>query len=121
MNTEINSQLRDFLAKNILFTEDGGALADDASFLAGGVIDSLGVMELVEYVRRQFGFEVPTSDIVPANFDSIARLSTYIRRRLAEQASASARMCLGAGPIFESMALRTEVAGAANDLSAGAA
>jgi acyl carrier protein len=85
MNSEIESQLRDYVARNILFEEGDLALADDASLIAEGVVDSIGVMELAEYVTRQFGFEVPLKDILPANFDSIARLACYVRRRLAEE------------------------------------
>ena len=88
MNTDIESQLRDYLAKNILF-EPEYALPDDSSFIAQGTIDSLGFVELVDFVRRQFGFEVPLADVVPANFDSISRLAAYIRRRLAEEKSGS--------------------------------
>lgn len=121
MNTKIESQLRDYLAKNILFVDGGGDLADDASFVTEGVIDSIGVTELVEYIRQQFGLEVPLNDITPANFDSITGLAGYVRRRLAEQASASSRMCPGAGSIIESMALPTDKARPADDLSAGAA
>jgi acyl carrier protein len=92
MNTLIESQLRDFLAKNILFVEGGGNLANDASFVTEGVIDSIGVTELVEYVRQQFGFEVPLRDITPSNFDSIAGLAGYVRKRLAEDAEGKAEI-----------------------------
>lgn len=101
MKTSIESQLHDFLAKNILFVEEGDTLPDDASFLAEGIVDSLGVTELVEYVRRQFGFEVPLRDIVPANFDSISKLAGYIRRRLGEETSRNPEVPVGAGPRFE--------------------
>lgn len=89
MTTAIEAQLRGFLAENILFLEDADAVADDASFIAEGLIDSIGITELVEFIRRQFGIEVPLADIVPANFDSISRLAGYVRRRLAEGASGS--------------------------------
>lgn len=94
MNTDIESQLRDFLAKNILF-EPQYTLPNDSSFLAQGIIDSLGFVELVDFIRRQFGFEVPMRDIVPANFDSISRLADYIRRRLKEEESGKQNVLLG--------------------------
>lgn len=84
MNTQIEAQLRDFLAKNILFEEGCGDLTNDASLIAEGVIDSIGITELVEFIHGQFGFEVTMRDVVPANFDSIARIAGYVRRRLAE-------------------------------------
>jgi acyl carrier protein len=89
MNPQIESQLRDFLAKNILFEEGCGDLTDDASLIAEGVIDSIGITELVEFIHGQFGFEVPMRDVVPANFDSIRQLAGYVRRRLAEGTSHS--------------------------------
>ncbi len=84
MNNDIELKIREFLVKNILFVEVGYALADDASFLADGVIDSLGIIELADYIRREFGLQVPLRDIVPANFDSISGLAAYVRRQLAE-------------------------------------
>ncbi len=84
MNSKLELQLREFLVKNVLFVEEGYALDANASFVTEGVIDSLGVTELADYVRGQYGFDVPLRDITPANFDSIAGLAAYIRRRLAE-------------------------------------
>ncbi len=96
MNNDIESQLRDFLAKQILFLEEGDAIADDASFIAEGLIDSIGITELVEFIRRQFGLEVPLSDIVPANFDSITRLAGYVREKLAQTRNADPDALVGA-------------------------
>jgi acyl carrier protein len=82
--TNIEAELREFIARNILFAEQDYPLPDEASLLTQGVVDSTGVMELIEHVHQRFGFEVPLADITPENFDSISRLAGYIRRRLAE-------------------------------------
>ncbi len=107
MNTEIESLLRNFLAKNILFIEEGDALTDDASFIGEGLIDSIGITELVEYIRQQFGLEIPLGDIVPANFDSITRLANYIRRRMAEGKQESREVVVGMNPSCYSQFLRS--------------
>ena len=83
-NNHLESELRQFITQNILFSEEDYPLPDDASFLAKGVVDSTGVMELIEYVSQRHGFEVPLEDITPGNFDSISRLADYVRRRLSE-------------------------------------
>jgi len=110
MNTEIESKLRDYLAKNILFVEDGFHLANDASFLEGGVIDSLGFMELLEYTRLQFGLEVPDCDIIPANFDSITAIAGYVRRQLSSRTRNSLEKLVGAELGLESMTASGKVA-----------
>lgn len=85
MKTKIESLLREFICENLLFAEEGLSLNADDSLLARGVIDSTGIMELVEYVSNRFGIEVPMKDINQENFDSIGRLVDYICRRQGER------------------------------------
>lgn len=76
---DVESLLRDFIAQKILFSDSGFPYPDDASFLQEGIIDSLGVMELVEYVQQTFGIKVEQSEVIPQHFDSIAVLSAFVR------------------------------------------
>ena len=78
---DIEVKIRDFVARNILFTEQGFPHDDSASFLETGVIDSLGVLELVTFAGTHFGLEVDPSEVTPENFDSVSRLSAFIRKK----------------------------------------
>jgi acyl carrier protein len=78
----IEDKIRDFILKNLYFVEDQG-LGDDVSFLAEGVIDSMGAMELVAFVETEFAIKVEMSEVVVRNFDSIRQLADFIRRKLA--------------------------------------
>ena len=73
------SEIRKFIAENMLFSADGFNYDDDASLLDAGIIDSIGVMELVTFVSQTYKIEVPPEDISPDNFDSINRLANYVR------------------------------------------
>jgi acyl carrier protein len=77
----IEDQLRAFVAQNLLFSGDGFPYSDDASFLGEGIIDSLGVMQLVEFVGKQFGIAVAQTEVTPEHFDSIRRLGAFVRRK----------------------------------------
>lgn len=81
---QIEESIRDFVAQNLLYSETGFTYANDTSFLQEGIIDSLGVMELVAFVQKTFGIEVDQQDVTTANFDSVARLAGFIRRKQAE-------------------------------------
>lgn len=74
-------EIRKFISLNLLFTQDGFPYADDASFLREGVIDSLGVMELVEFVNKKFGILIEQHEVIPDNFDSVAKLAAFVRRK----------------------------------------
>ena len=74
--------IRDYIAKNLLFSEIGFNYDDEASFLDEGIIDSLGVIELVTFVEKQFGVSVADQELIPDNFDSVRKLDAYIRHKL---------------------------------------
>jgi|SRR5215831_13944106 len=77
----IEDKIREFIIKNLYYAE-GSALTDDASFLAEGVIDSMGSMELVAFVESEFQIKVEMSEVVVKNFDSINKLAKFVRRKL---------------------------------------
>lgn len=72
--------LRKYIAETILFS-DHYPYADTDGFMEHGILDSVNVMELVGFLERGFGIQVRDQEIVPENFDSIQRLSDFIRRK----------------------------------------
>lgn len=80
-------KIREFILKNYLFTDDAGALGDNESFLEKGIIDSTGVLEVIEFLRVEFGVRVEDEEMVPENLDSILRLTEFTTRKLAAAAA----------------------------------
>src|SRR3954467_9747480 len=77
----IEDKIREFIIKNLYYAESA-TLNDDTSFLAEGVIDSMGAMELVAFVESEFKIKVEMSEVVVKNFDSISKLGNFVRRKL---------------------------------------
>ncbi len=82
---QIEQRIREFIVKNLYYAEDN-PIADDDSFLETGVVDSMGVMELVAFIQSEFGVEVAQREIVVENFDSIRKLANFVRRKLQPKA-----------------------------------
>jgi len=80
-SSDYSARIREY-AQNLLFSDKGFNHDDDASFLEEGIIDSLGIIELVSFVESQFGVSVADRDLVPDNFDSVRKLDAYIRSKL---------------------------------------
>ncbi len=78
--------IRNHIAKDILFNNKGYPYSDEASFLENGIIDSMNVMELIMFVEENFHLEVADEDIVPDNFDSVAKIAAYIRHKTSQPA-----------------------------------
>jgi len=79
---EARQKLRHFILENYLFTDDESALKDDDSFLEGGVLDSMGILELIEYLDEGFGIKVEGDELVPDNLDSINSLIKFMSKKI---------------------------------------
>ena len=81
---DIESDIRRFVVENFLFG-DATDLTDTQSFLETAVIDSTGVLELVNFIEKTFAIDVDDRELVPANLDSIAQVARFVRGKLATQ------------------------------------
>jgi acyl carrier protein len=77
----IEEQIKRYIAHNFLFSDNGDAVAVEASFLEEGIVDSTGILELVMFVEETFGIAVEDEEIVPENFDSVSQLAAYVRQK----------------------------------------
>jgi acyl carrier protein len=81
MQSDISASVRKFINDNFLFREGLESIADDASFLDAGIIDSTGVLELVSYLEDTWGITVADDEMLPENFDSIRGIVAYLQRK----------------------------------------
>lgn len=66
-----------------------GDLADDASLLDTGTMDSTGVLELIVFIEKRWGITVGDREIHPDYFDSIKRIAAYIERKIEGRSDAT--------------------------------
>ncbi len=80
---EIESKIRSYVAENLLFSDNGFPYDDDASFLQEGIVDSIGIMELVNYIEGEFKITVEDHELTPDNLDSVEQLANFVRTKSA--------------------------------------
>ena len=73
------TELMEFVKNDLLHGRKAN-LRDDEDLLSAGIIDSLGILQLVGFVKKRFGVQVPDEDVVYENFHSIKALSDYLER-----------------------------------------
>ena len=54
---------------------------DADPLLESGLVDSLGILELVNFLIEAFGITVSDEDLLPENFNSIDNLATFVGRK----------------------------------------
>ncbi len=79
--SETIAAIRKFIFDNFLFDAGEDELGNDDSFLEQGIIDSTGVLELVEWLEETFDISVDDEELIPENLDSVNRLAAYVSRK----------------------------------------
>jgi acyl carrier protein len=88
MPQSARNEIRAFIIENFLFGDEGYVLSDEMSLIDNDLVDSTGILELVSFLEERFGIAMADADIVPANLDSLIRISSFVERKLTQDASA---------------------------------
>ena len=81
---ETRKILRNFII-NSFIKDNGAQLDDDLSFIDEGIIDSVGVLELVAFLETTFHLRVEDEELMPTNLDSVNRLVTFVESKIAKK------------------------------------
>ena len=78
---EIRSRVWTFLSETFLYMRPDFQVGPDDSLMRAGVIDSLGVMEVIEFVEEMAGIQIAEDEITEANFGTLNAIARYIGRK----------------------------------------
>jgi acyl carrier protein len=73
MNT--TEKLRDFIVDELRWDGARHQLTDDYPLLDSGVVDSLGLLEIVQFLEAECGIEIADDELVPENFATLSAIS----------------------------------------------
>lgn len=73
-------QLLEFLYDDSL-KDEFEDLSNDDSLLELGILDSIKMMELIDFIEKTYGVVVDEDDMYPENFDSVNAIVEYIESK----------------------------------------
>ena len=79
----LEHEIRSFITDNFLLAEDAASLDGSTSLTHGGVVDSVGVVELMHFLETRFGIEITDEETIPENIDTIDNMVRYVSGKLA--------------------------------------
>jgi acyl carrier protein len=83
---QVLDHVRQFVTDHYLYRHPDVTLTDDLNLLESGIIDSLGVIELVGEVEALFSVPVNDIDVTEENFGSVTGVVRFVERQLAAAA-----------------------------------
>jgi acyl carrier protein len=76
---DIKKEILDFLKKES-YLEKGKSFSSKSSLTQEGVLDSIGLIELIDFIKTKYEIEIPDKLLTPENFDSLDKIEKTIKR-----------------------------------------
>lgn len=80
----MRNELREFILENFLFGDETDMVADDVSFMETGIIDSTGILEIIDFLEDKYSITIEDDELVPENLDSLNALVSFVNRKRTE-------------------------------------
>ena len=56
-------------------------ISEQDSLLENGIVDSLGILELVQFLEREFGVAITDEELLPENFQTVQCVASFVKRK----------------------------------------
>jgi acyl carrier protein len=93
---QLEQEVRQFIIDNFVFENSNGGFSNEDSFLETGLVDSMSIMTLVEFVKEKYAISIEDEELVPDHWDSVSRIASFIQSRLGLVEAAQQNMADGA-------------------------
>jgi len=80
--SSIEQPILDYIS-GVVAEAGGPAVTRDTQLLEAGVLDSINLVRLVQFLEERFGLTIPDADLGPELFESPAAVAAYVERHIA--------------------------------------
>ena len=77
-DSAVADRIKNFLGQQFPATKKIG---NEDPLLKNGLIDSLGILEVVSFLEKEFGIVISDEELLPENFGSVGSLSSFVRQK----------------------------------------
>jgi acyl carrier protein len=74
----IREKIRAYLEENFLYMMPDFVLGDEDQLLERGVVDSMGIVEMLTFIEDEFGVKAADDEISEANLGSVRAIVRFI-------------------------------------------
>jgi len=79
--SEIVDRTRAYVRENFLYMRPDWKLGDEDPLLGSGVIDSIGVIELVEFLQHAFQLAIAEEEITERNLGTLGAIGRFVYQK----------------------------------------
>ena len=81
MDRDARAAIREFVVDRLAPTTGRLDVGDEDDLIDSGVVDSLGIFQLIAFLEERFGIKIGDEEITPENFGTIAAIDRLVAAR----------------------------------------
>lgn len=81
-NHVVERRIEEYIRTQFSVSPSDPDFGPDADLFEGGYVDSVGIVELLEFLVQEFAVEIPEDDLLDDDFSSPAGIARIVRRNL---------------------------------------
>jgi len=78
---DIQSKIIDFIKENFIMGRSETKIDVEESLIESGIMDSTGVLELVEFLEATFAIQIEDEELIPENLETILNIIAYLKTK----------------------------------------
>lgn len=78
--TSVEHRIHTFLLEKFPLARKSG-ISKDTALLERGILDSLGILDVVSFLESEFSMVVNDEELLPENFQSLGTLSAFVLKK----------------------------------------
>ena len=75
-----DDRVRQFIISNFYITDES-TLTSDTPLVAGGIVDSTGILDVIAFIEANLGVSVSDEEMTPENLGSIGAIVAFVERK----------------------------------------
>lgn len=78
----VKKSIRDYIIETVFDGQDDGELDEHSPLLEWGILNSLQVLGLIDFIEAKFEIKINPEDLRPQNLESVAAIAVLIQSRV---------------------------------------
>lgn len=79
-HVETKNKIKNYIISATL--SDSSAITDGTLIFESGLLDSMGLLFLIEFINEEFNVEVTDDELLPENFESINNIIQFLEGKM---------------------------------------
>jgi len=79
--SDISDRIREFIVTELMFEDSTATLSDETPLLEG-VIDSLGLMQMISFIEEEFDVAIDDAEVTASNFRTVADIERLVEQKV---------------------------------------